>query len=90
MKFLDRVMSGEIQPLPIPSPLQIVLMDKFAAKVNPAGIDRALERAATLRVAADSARAATQPKSEVPLPGAVAPNAGAKQPSGAVPVPKKP
>ena len=82
-KFLDRVMAGEIQPLPIPSPVQIVLMDKFSAKVNATGIDRALERAATLRVAADSARARAQPKSEVPLPGA-------QQPSGAVPLPKKP
>ena len=76
-------MAGEIQPLPIPSPVQIVLMDKFSAKVNATGIDRALERAATLRVAADSARARAQPKSEVPLPGA-------QQPSGAVPLPKKP
>ena len=89
--FLDRVMSGEIQPLPIPSPLQIVLMDRFEAKVNATGIDRALERAASLRAAADSARAASQPKSAVPLPGAVkAPDAGAKQPSGAVPLPNKP
>jgi hypothetical protein len=89
-KFLDRVMAGEIQPLPIPSPLQIVLMDKFEAKVNPAGIDRALERAASIRVAADSARAAAQPPSEVPLPGAKAPDSGAKKPPVAVPVPKKP
>ena len=89
-KFLDRVMAGEIQPQPIPSPLQIVLMDKFEAKVNGAGIDRALERAASLRVAADSAKAASQPKSEVPLPGAKAPAAGAQQPSSAVPLPKKP
>jgi peptidyl-prolyl cis-trans isomerase D len=88
-KFLDRVMAGEIQPLPIPSPLQIVLMDKFDAKVNAAGIDRALERAGTLRAATDSARAAAAPKSEVPLPGAP-PAAAPSKPSGAAPVPKKP
>ena len=90
-KFLDRVMAGEIQPLPIPSPLQLVLMDKFESKLNATGIDRALERASALRAAADSARAAAQPKSAVPLPGAMKmPEAGAKQPSGAVPLPKKP
>ncbi|MEP6990281.1 MAG: peptidylprolyl isomerase [bacterium] len=83
-KFLDRVMAGEIQPLPIPSPLQIVLMDKFKAKVNPAGIDRALERAGKLRATADSTRASTQPRSEVPLPGAPAPM------PNAVPQPQKP
>jgi hypothetical protein len=82
-KFLDRVMAGEIQPLPVPPPVQIVMMDKFSARVNATGIDRALERASTVRVAADSARARAQPKSEVPLPGA-------QQPSGAVPLPKKP
>ncbi len=88
-KFMDRVMAGEIQPLPVPAPLQIVLMDKFNAKVNTTGIDRAIERAGKLRVAADSARAASQPKSAVPLPGMMPP-AGGQQPSGAVPLPKKP
>ncbi|MDB4880962.1 MAG: PpiC-type peptidyl-prolyl cis-trans isomerase [Gemmatimonadetes bacterium] len=66
--FLDRVMAGQQQPVPIPTPLQIVLMDKFDAKVNVAGIDRAVERAGKLRVTADSARAASQPQSAVPLP----------------------
>ena len=67
--FLDRVMAGQQQPVPVPTPLQAVLMDKYDAKVNPAGIDRAVERAAKLRAAADSAHAASQPKSAVPLPG---------------------
>ena len=30
-------MAGEAQPVPVPSPLQIVLMDKYDAKVNAAG-----------------------------------------------------
>jgi hypothetical protein len=71
--FLDRIMAGQAQPVPVPAPLQIVLMDKYDAKVNPAGVDRAVERAAKLRASADSARAASQPKSSVPLPGAAAP-----------------
>ncbi len=84
--FLDRVMAGQAQPVPVPAPLQIVLMDKYDAKVNQAGIDRAVERAAKLRASADSARAAQQPPSAVPLPGA-APGAGTP---GATPAPAQP
>jgi len=87
--FLDRVMAGQAQPVPVPAPLQIILMDKYDAKVNSAGIDRAVERAAKLRASADSARAAQQPKSAVPLPGAGAPSAAPGTPS-AVPLPGQP
>ena len=87
--FLDRVMAGQAQPVPVPAPLQIVLMDKYDAQVNAAGVDRAVERAAKLRATADSARAAQQPASAVPLPGASpAPGAGAQP--GAVPLPAQP
>jgi hypothetical protein len=86
--FLDKVMAGEAQPLPVPAPLQIVLMDKYDFKVNAAGVDRAVERAQKIRVTSDSTRAANQPKSAVPLPGtsggAPAPNT---PPAGAVPAP---
>ena len=87
-QFLDRVMAGQAQPVPVPAPLQIILMDKYDAKVNAAGIDRAVERAAKLRASADSARTAQQPKSAVPLPGAAGPGAGT--PPGAVPLPAQP
>ncbi|HEY2026492.1 MAG TPA: hypothetical protein VGG78_05755, partial [Gemmatimonadaceae bacterium] len=87
--FLDRVMSGQAQPAPVPAPLQMVLLDKYDAKVNPAGIDRAVERAAKLRVAADSARAAGQPKSAVPLPGVGSPPPVATPPA-TKPSPAKP
>jgi peptidyl-prolyl cis-trans isomerase D len=79
--YLDRIMSGQAQPVPVPAPLQMVLMDKYDAKINPAGIDRAVERAAKLRASVDSARAASQPKSSVPLPGAAAPAAPAPAPT---------
>jgi peptidyl-prolyl cis-trans isomerase D len=79
--YLDKIMAGEAQPLPVPSPLQIVLMNKYDAKVNQAGIDRAVERAQKVRVTADSTRAANQPKSAVPLPGAM----GGAAPGGAAP-----
>jgi hypothetical protein len=84
--FLDRVMAGQAQPVPVPAPLQIVLMDKYDAQVNQAGIDRAVERAAKLRASSDSTRAAKQPPSAVPLPGATpAPGTGAQPGSGAQP-----
>jgi hypothetical protein len=86
--FLDRVMAGQAQPVPVPAPLQMILMDKYDAKINAAGIDRAVERAGKLRGAADSARAAGQPKSAVPLPGAPSGAQGAAP--GSVPAPAQP
>ena len=80
--------AGEVKPVPVPSPLQIVLMDKFDAKVNATSVDKAIERATALRAVADSARSAGQPKSSVPLPGTPGPGQG--KPSGAAPVPNKP
>jgi hypothetical protein len=77
----------------VPAPLQIVLMDKYDAKINEAGIDRAVERAAKLRASADSAKAAQQPRSAVPLPGgAPAPGAAPSttQPTPARPAPARP
>jgi hypothetical protein len=53
------------------------LMNKYDSKVNAAGIDRAVERAQKLRTVADSTKAANQPKSAVPLPGAAGPAGGA-------------
>jgi peptidyl-prolyl cis-trans isomerase D len=85
--FLDKVMAGQAQPVPVPAPLQIILMNKFDAKVNPAGIDRAVERATKIRAAADSARAAQQPKSAVPLPGALG-NPAPNQPPAPSPTTK--
>lgn len=87
--YLDRMMAGQAQPLAVPAPLKKLLDAKYESSVNSAGIDRALERAQKLRTSADSARAANQPKSEVPVPGgAVAPPAG--QPQTAQPQPTQP
>lgn len=90
--FMDKIMAGAVQPLPIPAPLQIVLMEKYTAKVNAAGVERAVEKAVQVRAAADSARKAGQPASQVPLPSAVPPGAqapGTPAPGGAA-VPPKP
>jgi hypothetical protein len=66
--YLDRVMSGQAQPVSIPLPIQTVLSSKYKSKVYPAGVDRAVERAKKLRATADSTRSANQPRSQVPLP----------------------
>ncbi|HEY4133078.1 MAG TPA: peptidylprolyl isomerase [Gemmatimonadaceae bacterium] len=82
--YLDRMMAGQAQPLSIPRPLKKILDTKYAASVNSAGIDRAFERAQKLRQSSDSARAASQPKSQIPIPGMGGPPAGAP-PAGATP-----
>lgn len=90
--YLDRMMAGQAQPLTVPSPLKKLLDVKYESSTNSAGIDRAFERAQKVRTSADSARAANQPKSEVPIPGAGGPPAGEQpaQPQPAQPQPTKP
>jgi len=82
--FLDRVMGAQAQPVPIPPPLQIILLNKYDAKVNAAGVDRAVERATKIRATADSVHAAQQPQSAVPLPGPM----GAQPGSPPAPAPR--
>ncbi|MES2179608.1 MAG: peptidylprolyl isomerase [Gemmatimonadota bacterium] len=67
--FLDKVLAGTTQPVNIPAPVLIVLVNKYPSSVNEAAVDRVVERATKLRVAVDSARNAALPKSVVPLPG---------------------
>jgi hypothetical protein len=67
--FMDRVMNGQAQLVPVPVPLANALAEKFESSINRAGLDRATERAMRIRASADSARAAQQPRSEVPIPG---------------------
>ena len=90
--YLDRMMAGQAQPLAVPPPLKKLLDAKYESSTNSAGIDRAFERAQKVRTSADSARAASQPKSEVPLPGAGGPPAGAQpaQPQPTQPQPAQP
>lgn len=69
--YVDRILGGQAQPVPVPQPLATVLQGKFDSSINSAGVDRSVERAQKIRAAADSARTQNQPKSQVPLPGAV-------------------
>jgi hypothetical protein len=77
--FVDKILAGQVQPLPVPQPLATVLQSKYDYSINNAGVDRAVERAQKIRAAADSARAQNQPKSQVPLPGMPNPGAGRPQ-----------
>jgi hypothetical protein len=89
--YLDRMMSGQAQPISPPLPLRKILDSKYETSMNSAGLDRALERAQKVRASADSARTANQPKSEIPMPGApgAAPG-GAQPPAAKQPTPQPP
>jgi hypothetical protein len=89
--YIDRILGGQAQPLPVPQPLAAVLQGKYDSSINSAGVDRSVERAQKIRSAADSTRAKNQPRSDVPLPGAV-PNQGQQPvtpPSAPAPRPTK-
>lgn len=76
--FMDRMMAGQAQPLSVPPPIQALLGAKYDSRIYTAGVDRAVERARRLRATADSARAASQPQSQVPLPNAQTPPQGGR------------
>jgi peptidyl-prolyl cis-trans isomerase D len=63
----------------VPQQLAWALREKYSARVNEAGIDRALERAAIIRAAADSARAKQAPPMPTMPPG-TPPPAGTQPP----------
>jgi hypothetical protein len=67
--FIDKILAGQAQPVPVPAPLEAVLRDKYQWSVNPAGLDRATESATRIRAVEDSTKGANEPKSSVPLPG---------------------
>jgi len=82
--YLDRMLAGQAQVLTVPGPLKKILDAKYEAAINDAGLDRAFERAQHVRASADSAKAANQPKSQVPIPGMGAPG-GTATPAGPPP-----
>jgi hypothetical protein len=67
--YVDRLLTKDEQFIPVQPTLESALHSKYDYKINPAGIDRALERAQRLRAVADSTKTASQPPSAVPLPG---------------------
>ena len=89
--YLDRLMLQQAQFVPVPKPIETAARTKYEYKINDAGLDRAIERATRVRATLDSTRAAQQPASAVPLPGAPqagpqgAPQAAPQQPSAPAP-----
>lgn len=79
--YIDKIMAGTVQPVTVPPPLEALLREKYQWSVNPSGLDRATETATKLRASQDSARAQSQPKSEVPLPGAPGAQPNVQQPA---------
>jgi hypothetical protein len=66
--YLAALLRNEGEFVQIPEPLVLVLRDKYENRIVPAALDRAIAEAATIRAAADSARAAAQPATSVPMP----------------------
>jgi peptidyl-prolyl cis-trans isomerase D len=79
--YLDRLVQQRAQFLDVPAPVAVALRTKYEHKTNEQGIDRALEQAAQVRASRDSAKAAGQPPTAVPLPG----QSGAPGGTGAAP-----
>jgi peptidyl-prolyl cis-trans isomerase D len=84
--YLDRLTQQRAEFVQVPLPVERALRQKYDWKVNDAGLDRALERAASVRASKDSSRAAGQPPTAVPMPGAPgAPAPGAPTPNAPAP-----
>jgi len=92
-EYFDKMVAEQAPFVPVPTPIANVLRDKYKYSINQTGIDRAVEEAAKVRNAADSAFRAAQPSTIVPMtppasstPKAPAPSApapGAKTPAPA-------
>jgi PPIC-type peptidyl-prolyl cis-trans isomerase-like protein len=66
--YMDRLLQGQEGFVDVPPPLAEALREKYDGSIKPAGVTRALEVAQRTRASADSSRAASQPKSSVPMP----------------------
>jgi hypothetical protein len=66
--YLAALLKNEGEFVEVPEQLVLVLRDKYENRIVPAALDRALAEATTRRAAADSAAAATQPATSVPMP----------------------
>lgn len=75
--FFDKLVKNEVQFVDVPYPVARALQGKYPFSVNDAGLDKVVEKAKSVRAAADSLRAKQGP------PGA--PPAGAQPPAGAPP-----
>jgi PPIC-type PPIASE domain len=70
--YMDKLLAQTpgVRFVDLPSPIEQMLRAKYPSAVNEAGLDRALARATAERKVDDSTRAAKEPPTAVPLPGA--------------------
>ena len=68
--YFTLLLSEKAQFVNVPEPIASALRGKYESRIVTAGIERALEAATKIRQTADSTRAAQQPTSAVPMPGA--------------------
>jgi hypothetical protein len=66
--YLSRLLQGQESYVDVPAPVAEALRDKYDGSIKQAGLTRALEVSQKARSAADSSKAASQPKSAVPMP----------------------
>jgi peptidyl-prolyl cis-trans isomerase D len=75
-EYMGGMVTNQREYVDVAEQIVLVLRDKYESRIVPAGIDRVLAEATKVRAAADSARAANQPQSAVPMmtpPPAAAP-----------------
>ncbi len=68
--LISGILQGKVRAMGLPTPVMNALEAKYTWSINQNGLDRAAQVAKNIRTTADSARAANQPPSAVPLPGA--------------------
>lgn len=78
--YFNKLVKNEAQFIDVPYPVARALQHKYEFSVNDVGLDKAVERAKSVRATADSLRA-----QQVPKPGAAAPGAIPGAMPGAVP-----
>ncbi|HRN54158.1 MAG TPA: peptidylprolyl isomerase, partial [Gemmatimonadaceae bacterium] len=66
--YVNSLLQNRVEYVDVPEQVVLVLRDRYESRVVPAGLDRALAEATKLRTAADSAAAAQQTPSAVPMP----------------------
>jgi hypothetical protein len=70
--YVEGLMSQKTKFVPVLPPVEMVAKAKYGAKLNTAGLQRAVEVANKTKKAADSLKALTRPPTEVPIGGAPA------------------
>ncbi len=74
-EYMGKLVRNEAEYVDVAEQIALVLRSRYENRLVPAGVDRVLAEATKLRAVADSARAAAQPPSAVPMSAPVVPPA---------------